>query len=955
MIPRLAPLRVRVIVSLAAVGLCALSALAADRTWKNENGGNWSVGENWVEGTPPASDAATTLIFGSPDLASKSYTATNDIGSAAFDLNALRFNGNAGTLVTLNGLDNAVNALNFTGTAPSINMGAGNARISNAIRLAGSTTIGGGAGTLTLGNSVTAPAAGVTLAKSSTGSLVLAGGGSFGTLSVQAGSASATGGTLGLTAPSAARPDDPDPLDPDPNGTSGLQLGTASGQTVSFTASGGAVVNVSENIYVADAAGSTGTLTVTGAGTVLNNTGGTSGRLGVGNYGTGTLNITDGGVVNTQRLFSSRQEGSSSTVLVDGIGSTLHATVQASFGSNGLGTVTVQNGGSVVTDNNFNLGNNEPGNGVFTLTGAGSSVIAFNAGIGAAGTGTMTVKDGAIATFTTHDSPTAINFGLEIATGDDTTGTLNIQSGGVVNVEGDATVQNEGQVAIGIGANAKGTLMIESGGALTVVGALFAGPIEDSQGTVTVTGADSTLTGINMIFGGGATPGGRGDLNVMAGGTVTTEFITFAQNMGSSSTSVVDGGTLGVESQMVVGLEGNGTLAIRNGGVVTVGDTAFLGIVPGVTGGVTVTGAGSNLEVTDQLQLGGAGDTPGGNATLSVSGGGTVSAGGLLILFGLGSVNIENGTVNAGAVQDGANDFNAGTIAIGNGGVLNITGSADGDFSGVISGAGRITKTGTMIQFLSGDNTYQGGTTVEAGTLVLGHPRAVGTGGLTINGAGEAALVNDLGTAVRLSSLTMAGGATPTGKFDVDNNKLIIAGGNLVTVNALVKSGYNGGTWDGTGIMTVASTPTTGLGIAPAEEVGLAGGTFGDVPVAAGDVLIAFTLYGDANLDRQVGFADLVRLAQNYNGTGKYWFQGDFNYDGSVNFLDLVKLAQNYNTSLPSAPIAGAGPGFEADLARAMAAVPEPTTGALLALATLCWSVCGRRSRRDKGRGFLLP
>src|SRR6185503_9006005 len=98
-----------------------------------------------------------------------------------------------------------------------------------------------------------------------------------------------------------------------------------------------------------------------------------------------------------------RQEGSSSTVLVDGIGSTLHVTVQASFGSNGLGTVTVQNGGTVVTDNNFNLGNNEPGNGVFTLTGAGSSVIALNAGIGAAGNGTMTVKDGAIATFTTHD------------------------------------------------------------------------------------------------------------------------------------------------------------------------------------------------------------------------------------------------------------------------------------------------------------------------------------------------------------------------------------------------------------------------------------------------------------------------------------------------------------------------------------------------------------------------
>jgi type VI secretion system secreted protein Hcp len=54
-------------------------------------------------------------------------------------------------------------------------------------------------------------------------------------------------------------------------------------------------------------------------------------------------------------------------------------------------------------------------------------------------------------------------------------------------------------------------------------------------------------------------------------------------------------------------------------------------------------------------------------------------------------------------------------------------------------------------------------------------------------------------------------------------------------------------------------------------------------------------LPGDANLDDKVDFADLVVVAQNYNGTGKTHAQGDFNFDGKVDFADLVMLAQNYN------------------------------------------------------------
>jgi GH18 family chitinase len=80
----------------------------------------------------------------------------------------------------------------------------------------------------------------------------------------------------------------------------------------------------------------------------------------------------------------------------------------------------------------------------------------------------------------------------------------------------------------------------------------------------------------------------------------------------------------------------------------------------------------------------------------------------------------------------------------------------------------------------------------------------------------------------------------------------------------------------------------------------------GSARTATGNVLAAdattnfHVLAGDATRDRAVDFADLVVLAQNYNGTGKTFSQGDFDYDGDVDFQDLVILAQHYNKTLPA-------------------------------------------------------
>jgi hypothetical protein len=95
---------------------------------------------------------------------------------------------------------------------------------------------------------------------------------------------------------------------------------------------------------------------------------------------------------------------------------------------------------------------------------------------------------------------------------------------------------------------------------------------------------------------------------------------------------------------------------------------------------------------------------------------------------------------------------------------------------------------------------------------------------------------------------------------------------------------------------------------------------------------------GDANADGSVNFADLLTLAKNYNqASDRRWSAGDFNYDGFVNFSDLLDLAKNYNTSgpQPGALPESASAAFSAEWSTAqaaVAAVPEPTAGALLAI-----------------------
>src|SRR5206468_11026652 len=90
--------------------------------------------------------------------------------------------------------------------------------------------------------------------------------------------------------------------------------------------------------------------------------------------------------------------------------------------------------------------------------------------------------------------------------------------------------------------------------------------------------------------------------------------------------------------------------------------------------------------------------------------------------------------------------------------------------------------------------------------------------------------------------------------------------------------------------------------------------------LAPPDIVMKYTLAGDATTDGQVTIADFLALQNNFNQTGKVWTDGDFNYDGQVTIADFLTLQNNFNKSLETPPVAA----LLATFASQVTAIPEP-------------------------------
>ena len=134
---------------------------------------------------------------------------------------------------------------------------------------------------------------------------------------------------------------------------------------------GGGAVSNGES-YIGFQSGCTGVVTVDGAGSTWTN----SGDLSVGNFGngSGTLNITRGGTVSSNRGSIGNDYGSTGVVTVDGVDSTWNAGTNGLFvGNVGSGTLNITRGGTVNSSTQCYIADTQGGSGVVTVDGAGST------------------------------------------------------------------------------------------------------------------------------------------------------------------------------------------------------------------------------------------------------------------------------------------------------------------------------------------------------------------------------------------------------------------------------------------------------------------------------------------------------------------------------------------------------------------------------------------------------
>ena len=627
--------------------------------------------------------------------------------------------------------------------------------------------------------------------------------------------------------------------------------------TLNVEAGGSVVSGVLGSI--GDSIGATGTATVTGSGSTWTN----NGALHVGNFGTGTLNITNGGSVTVETLgvigFGRLTEFDFGIgdVLVNGTGSTLTSNNELRVGGGGEGNLSVEAGGRVVSSGLVSIGH-DPGSRPSDATVDGSASTWTHNGefhVGGGGSGTLLVQNGGSVTDTIGligVSPGAI--GTATVTGTNSTwshsdqlfvggtamsagggGILTVDSGGSVSVTNTLKQWNSSTINLNAGGSiAAGSLdntangnLNHTGGTLTISGPFLPGGTGDYE----IDGpdnphlvADGLLfalpTGRNLLVG----PTATGSLTLQNGATFTdgTGLTSLGRDSFSSSTLAVTGnGSRWTTAGLTVGDTGTGFLQIDNGGTVDVQNVSAplrIGRARGSVGTVAVSGNGSTLTSIHSIIVGdGLAPTvgPGSGGTLRIEDGGTVSSNrGIIGLdttsTGAVVVTDPGSTLHLFFTLEVAGNSSNSSLRIENGGAVN---DRDGIIGSTSSSGGVATITG------AGSNwTHINSITV--GSSGAGHLR-VEDGGVVVNPVGMIAeLPGSSGTAT----------VTGPGSTWTNNEQLAIGG-------SLTAAGGNGTLNIEAGGTVVADS----FNIWPTGALNLVGGTLTTVgDISAGSLPVNF-------------------------------------------------------------------------------------------------------------------
>jgi autotransporter-associated beta strand protein len=417
--------------------------------------------------------------------------------------------------------------------------------------------------------------------------------------------------------------------------------------------------------------------------------------------------------------------------------------------------------------------------------------------------------------------------------------------------------------------NGAGTM--SSATTLTLLSAVTLSGVLSGTGPLTKSGtAELTLGGTNTYAGS----------TVVNGGTLTV----------TGGNAIPDTGTVTVTSPGVLKLAGNETFGMIDGsGAVNLQTNALTlsGGTNGLLSGIISGGGSIQKSGSGQMTLSGAN---------TFSGGTTVSSGTVFVgnnsAFGTGTLTVSGGTVASSGVA-GAGDRTmtnglslGGSLTLGDGtntGVLRFTGNGSVtapltlttpsavELTGVLSGAGSLTKLGSGPLTLSGTNTFSGGATVSAGPVYVANSSAFGSGVLTFGGGvvssdstSARSVVNTLsiggnitmGDATKNGVLNFTGDGTLTAPTTLTLNSDVIFSGKLsgAGIGSLTKLGsglltlsgandFAGGFTVSSGWILVGNDQSFGSG-----TVTVTGGKISSDGVTARNVGNVYTLAGSLSL-----------------------------------------------------------------------------------------------------------